>query len=458
MTRLAFDQGGGRILAGIWGDRQHGGVLVGARRARPLDPARRGPGGPRGAVARRRAARTCWPARTTGCSSWTPATGAWTRLPDGGGPASRSTRASTTWRSRCRTRRGCSRPSRGLLRTADGGRHLAAHRDRPARAAVDALAVSPREPAAGAGGHRARLLPQRRRRTRPGRPSGGTPGRAPTRTACCSSRPNDRVAFAATSRGLFRSVDAARTGRGIAGGVPFTDITGLASDSRRPHALRQRLRRRAASSSSADGGESWRRLSVDGLVTERVWSLAVDPRAPDRVFAATPSGGLHVLHQAAATTRPEDPRSDRPAPGHCQGTDTPIAVPRPAHARGPGGGSHDAPRTSLRRSPSLPECRTRPRRRRHSPRRSTPAPRRRRSTKASPLFRRKRFAVAASTSSGGGRRTPTTPPATFYLAYTVYKIAEPKRPFHPEKQQAAQLFDKAYELDPNFKPVWAPRK
>ena len=44
--------------------------------------------------------------------------------------------------------------------------------------------------------------------------------------------------------------------------------------------------------------------------------------------------------------------------------------------------------------------------------------------------------------------------AAFYLGYTYYKMAEPKRPFHPDKQKAAALFAKAYELDPKFKPVW----
>lgn len=73
-------------------------------------------------------------------------------------------------------------------------------------------------------------------------------------------------------------------------------------------------------------------------------------------------------------------------------------------------------------------------------------------------FRRKRFAVARKHFQQAVDADPTSAPATFYLAYTVYKIAEPKRPFHPEKAQAALLFDKAYELDPNFKPVWAPRK
>lgn len=73
-------------------------------------------------------------------------------------------------------------------------------------------------------------------------------------------------------------------------------------------------------------------------------------------------------------------------------------------------------------------------------------------------FRRKRFASARSHFQQAVDANPNDAAATFYLAYTVYKIAEPKRPFHPEKQQAAQLFDKAYELDPSFKPVWAPRR
>lgn len=73
-------------------------------------------------------------------------------------------------------------------------------------------------------------------------------------------------------------------------------------------------------------------------------------------------------------------------------------------------------------------------------------------------FRRKRFASAKRHFQSAVDANPNDAAATFYLAYTVYKIAEPKRPFHPEKQQAAELFDKAYALDPNFKPVWAPRK
>ena len=49
---------------------------------------------------------------------------------------------------------------------------------------------------------------------------------------------------------------------------------------------------------------------------------------------------------------------------------------------------------------------------------------------------------------------PQSAAAIYYLAYPVYKIAEPKRPNDPGKQRAAALFAKAYDLDPGFTPNW----
>ena len=71
-----------------------------------------------------------------------------------------------------------------------------------------------------------------------------------------------------------------------------------------------------------------------------------------------------------------------------------------------------------------------------------------------PLFKRKRFAAARSHFEQAVAADPSSAAANFYLAYTIYKITEPKRPFHPDKQKSAELFAKAYELDPTFKPVW----
>jgi Tfp pilus assembly protein PilF len=69
-------------------------------------------------------------------------------------------------------------------------------------------------------------------------------------------------------------------------------------------------------------------------------------------------------------------------------------------------------------------------------------------------FRRRNFRQAEIQFRTAVDADPSSAAATFYLAYTYYKIAEPKRPFHPDKKKAADLFAKAYELDPKFKPVW----
>jgi tetratricopeptide (TPR) repeat protein len=53
---------------------------------------------------------------------------------------------------------------------------------------------------------------------------------------------------------------------------------------------------------------------------------------------------------------------------------------------------------------------------------------------------------------------PRNAAAHFYLAYSIYKIAEPRRPNDPGKQRAAEEFAKAYELDPLFVPGWGRRK
>jgi tetratricopeptide (TPR) repeat protein len=69
-------------------------------------------------------------------------------------------------------------------------------------------------------------------------------------------------------------------------------------------------------------------------------------------------------------------------------------------------------------------------------------------------FRRLRFHEAEKHFQAAVEADPQSAAATWYLGYTVYKIAEPKHPFHPDKQRAAQLFARAYELDPSFRPVW----
>jgi Tfp pilus assembly protein PilF len=69
-------------------------------------------------------------------------------------------------------------------------------------------------------------------------------------------------------------------------------------------------------------------------------------------------------------------------------------------------------------------------------------------------FRKLRFSHAEASFRKATEEDPTNAAAAWYLAYATYKIVEPKRPFHPDKQKAAALFARAYSLDPNFKPVW----
>jgi len=71
-------------------------------------------------------------------------------------------------------------------------------------------------------------------------------------------------------------------------------------------------------------------------------------------------------------------------------------------------------------------------------------------------FKKKRFRQAEIEFRQAVDADPNNAAATWYLGYTYYKIAEPRRPFDPGKQKAAELFAKAYQLDPQFKPVWSP--
>jgi photosystem II stability/assembly factor-like uncharacterized protein len=99
-----------------------------------------------------------------------------------------------------------------------------------------------------------------------------------------------RVLFATTPVGLLRSADAGQTWARYGGGLPLSDIAGLAfgpegvvfaSDFRRGGVYR-----------SLDRGESWSALSAEGLAGERVFSLAVDR---GRLLAGTTGNGLRAL-------------------------------------------------------------------------------------------------------------------------------------------------------------------
>jgi Tfp pilus assembly protein PilF len=69
-------------------------------------------------------------------------------------------------------------------------------------------------------------------------------------------------------------------------------------------------------------------------------------------------------------------------------------------------------------------------------------------------FKKRNFARAEAEFEKAVQAEPMSAAAHFYLAYTIYKRVEPKKPFHPDKQKAAAEFAKAFELDPGFTPEW----
>ena len=122
--------------------------------------------------------------------------------------------------------------------------------------------------------------------------SSGLKGATPHALAFLAS--DDPVLFATTSGGLFRSGDQGATWRRVDGGIPHSDLTGLVTsmDGRTVYTSDFTW---GGIFRSVDGGLTWERLSTDGLASDRVWTLGIDPAAPERLLAAASAGGLHLL-------------------------------------------------------------------------------------------------------------------------------------------------------------------
>jgi Tfp pilus assembly protein PilF len=69
-------------------------------------------------------------------------------------------------------------------------------------------------------------------------------------------------------------------------------------------------------------------------------------------------------------------------------------------------------------------------------------------------FKKRHFKVAQGEFQKAVDADPQNAAANFYLGYTYYKIAEPTKRATAGKRKAAELFARAFELDPAFKPVW----
>ena len=110
---------------------------------------------------------------------------------------------------------------------------------------------------------------------------------------------DDRVVFATTTGGLFRSGDQGSTWRRVAGGIPHSDLTGIAvhPDGRTIYASDFNW---GGIFRSVDGGLVWERMRTGDLPSDRLWALGLDPEAPDRVLASS-AGGLYLLMPRAAS-------------------------------------------------------------------------------------------------------------------------------------------------------------
>jgi photosystem II stability/assembly factor-like uncharacterized protein len=286
VSRMTFDPATRRVLVGIWGDRHHGGVFSA--------PGPRGPWTKLGAGLEGRevlslaVAGTGTLAGTDDGLFLSVGAGPWRRLPTVIADLDVHPRVNDVVALSDRVFLAAT--SAGLLRTGDGGETWR----RPSvwlSGPVAALAASGRQPGLMMAATAMAFFRSR---------DGGETWTAVSRGLGADVHSlavlpgNDRVVFASTGAGLYRSSDQAQTWTRCASGIPFSDITGLAThpDGRTLYASDFTW---GGVFRSQDAGNTWERLPADGLVTDRVWTVALDPTAPDRVLAASPAGGLHLL-------------------------------------------------------------------------------------------------------------------------------------------------------------------
>jgi photosystem II stability/assembly factor-like uncharacterized protein len=290
VSRMVFEPTGRRLLAGIWGDRRHGGVFSA--------PGPRGPWSRLGTGLEGREVlslafyeESVVAGTDAGAFAWNAAAVAWKRVRVLPGAVELHPRVNDLVALPGGTY--VAGTSHGIARSLDGGLTW----KRPlvgltGQGKVLALAASTRQPglvvAATPLGF-FRSLDGGERWTQVA--SGLGEGEA-HRIAFLPG--DDSVVFATTSRGLFRSRDGGATWARATGGIPVADITGLAfhPDGRTVYASDFTW---GGVFRSTDGGETWGRLPDEGLASDRVWTLAVDPTAPERVLAASPTGGVHML-------------------------------------------------------------------------------------------------------------------------------------------------------------------
>jgi len=288
VSRMLFDRVGRRVLAGIWGDRRHGGVFAASSARGPWYRFGTGLEGREvlslGLIGNEVIAGT-----DDGLFLSTGATGAWARLTtivDGADLHPRVTDVVAI-----PPRKVLAATSKGLLRTSDGGRTWQ-RMPLGISEQISTLTVSPRDVNLVVA-----TTPLGFFRSTDGGETWAqiSAGLGDVLVHTLAFVPSDdRFLYAATPQGLFHSSDQGVTWGRATGGIPWADITGLAihPDGRTMYASDFA---RGGIFRSIDGGGTWERMASEGLASERIWTLAVDPASPERLLAASPTGGLHLL-------------------------------------------------------------------------------------------------------------------------------------------------------------------
>ena len=288
ISRMVFDRVGRRVLAGIWADRRHGGVFAAASARGPWYRFGTGLEGREvlslGLIGNEVIAGT-----DDGLFLSAGPIGAWQRLTtivDGADVHPRVTDVIAV-----SPRKVLAATSKGLLKTSDGGRTWQ-RTPLGISEQISTLAVSPSDTNLVVATTALGFFRSNDGGDTWTQVSGGLGDVLVHTVAFLPSRKD--FLYAATPQGLFQSPDLGVTWERATGGIPWADITGLAvhPDGRTIYASDFS---RGGVFRSVDAGASWNRIPGAGLASERIWTLAVDPSAPERVLAASPTGGLHLL-------------------------------------------------------------------------------------------------------------------------------------------------------------------
>jgi len=288
VSRLLFDAAGRRLLVAVWGTPRYGGVFVSSGVRGPWIRLGQGLDG-RQVLSLALLGNVVLAGTDDGIFAWAPKAADWTRLPtrlDG-----REAHPRVTGLFALPPHRLLAATSNGVIRSPDGGRTWT----QPILGGADQisdLAVSPSNldlvvAAARSGFFRSDDGGVSWRRV-----ASKLEGVTPHALAFMPS--DDRVLFVTTSGGLFRSGDQGATWLRVDGGIPHSDLTGIAvnPDGRTIYASDFTW---GGIYRSVDGGLTWARMPTDGLGSDRVWTLGLDPAEPGRLLAASLAGGLHLM-------------------------------------------------------------------------------------------------------------------------------------------------------------------